>query len=269
MRYRMIAIDMDDTLLTDERTITPGTAEAIKQALDLGVVVTLATGRMFPSALPFASQLGLNVPLITYQGAVVKDMASESIMYERLVTPEISRRIIEIARAKNMHLQVYQDDILYSPEENDKIRQYAEIAGVPYTIEKDLYRLAERNFIKLLYFDEPEALDELARELRKEFGETAHITKSKPFFLEVMHPEANKGRAVLHLAETFGIDRSEIIGIGDSYNDLDLITVSGLGVAMGNAPDDIKQIADYVTLSNNEEGVRHVIETFILQSTTE
>ncbi|ERI03925.1 Cof-type HAD-IIB family hydrolase [Aneurinibacillus aneurinilyticus] len=263
--YRMIAIDMDDTLLTDDLTITPGTSDAIKQAIEAGVVVTLATGRMFPSALPFASQLELNVPLVTYQGAIVKDTKGETVMYERLVTPDISRRVIDIARTKNIHLQVYQDDILYSPEDNDKIRQYVKIAGVPYTVESDLHRLAERDCIKLLYFDEPKVLDELAEELRAEFGETAHITKSKPYFLEVMHPEANKGSAVLHFAKTLGIDRSEIIGIGDSYNDLDLIETAGLGVAMGNAPEAIKQIADYITFSNNEEGVRHVIEKFVLQ----
>jgi Cof subfamily protein (haloacid dehalogenase superfamily) len=264
--YRMIAIDMDDTLLTDERTITPGTIDAIKKAIDKGVIVTLATGRMFPSALPFASQLGLDVPLITYQGAIVKSMTGEPIMYDRYVTSEIARRIIDIAREKNMHLQVYQDDILYSPEDNEKIRSYSEISGVPYTIEEDLHRLAEHGFTKMLYYDEPEVIDKLEEELRKEFGDLAHITKSKPYFLEIMHPEANKGLAVLHLAETFGIDRSEIIGIGDSYNDLDLIEMAGLGVAMGNAPEDVKKIADYVTLSNNEEGVRHVIEKFVLQT---
>ncbi|WP_327860050.1 Cof-type HAD-IIB family hydrolase [Aneurinibacillus thermoaerophilus] len=264
----MIAIDMDDTLLTDTLTITPGTAEAIKKAIDVGVLVTLATGRMFPSALPFASQLGLNVPLITYQGAIVKDITGKNIMYERFVPSDISCRAIEIARQKNVHIQVYQDDILYSPEDNDKIRRYANVAGVPYTIEPDLYRLAKRDFIKLLYYDEPEALDALAKELNEEFGEAAYITKSKPYFLEVMHPEASKGQAILHLAKMFGIDRSKIIGIGDSYNDIDLIKVAGLGVAMGNAPEFIKQKADYVTRSNNEEGVRHVIEEFVLQKST-
>jgi Cof subfamily protein (haloacid dehalogenase superfamily) len=262
--YRMIAIDLDDTLLTDERIITPGTVEAIKRAMETGVLVTVATGRMFPSALPFASQLGLNVPLITYQGAVIKDMKGENVMYERYVSPALSRRLLDIANKKNLHLQVYQDDILYSAADNEKLRQYAEFAGVPYTVEPDLYKLTERDFIKLLIFDEPDMLDDLAEELRAEFGDTAYITKSKPFFLEIMHPEASKGRAILHLAQTFGIDRSEIIGIGDSYNDLDLLEVAGLGVAMGNAPDEIKQKADYVTLSNNEEGVRHVIEKFVL-----
>lgn len=262
--YRMVAIDMDDTLLTDELTITPGTVEAIAQAMEAGVVVTLATGRMFPSALPFASQLGLNVPVITYQGAVVKNLAGDAIMYERFVEPHLSRRLIEIAREKGLHLQVYQDDVLYSAVDNEKIQRYARIAGVPYTIEKDLDRLCERAFIKLLYYEEPTVIDRLADELQEEFGDTAHITKSKPYFLEVMHPEANKGRAVLHLARTLGIAQSDIIGIGDSYNDLDLIREAGLGVAMGNAPDDIKRLADYVTSSNNEEGVRHVLEKFVL-----
>ncbi|WP_047152877.1 Cof-type HAD-IIB family hydrolase [Aneurinibacillus tyrosinisolvens] len=262
--YRMIAIDLDDTLLTDDLTITPGTIKAIRQAMDAGVVVTVATGRMFPSAVPFASQLGINVPLITYQGALIKDIEGKETLYERLVSPEISRRLIELARRKNIHLQVYQDDTLYSAVDNDKIQEYAKFAGVPYKIEPDLEKLSERGFIKLLHFEDPEVLDVLAEELAQEFKEEAHITKSKSYFLEVMHPEANKGKAVLFLAERLGIEPAEIIGIGDSYNDLDLLEAAGLGVAMGNAPDAIKERADYVTLSNNEEGVRHVIEKFIL-----
>ncbi|WCK56214.1 Cof-type HAD-IIB family hydrolase [Aneurinibacillus sp. Ricciae_BoGa-3] len=264
--YKMIAIDLDDTLLNDDLMISPGTVKAIQEAVKQGVVVTIATGRMFPAARPFARQLGLNVPLITYQGALIKDMEEKHVMYERLVSPDISRRLIEIAREKNLHIQVYQDDILYTPSENDRIREYVTISKVPYTVEPNLERLADRGFTKVLFFEDPDYLETLQGELTKEFGARAHVTKSKAYFLEIMHPEANKGLALLHLAKQLNISQSEIIGIGDSYNDLDLLNCAGLGIAMGNAVDEVKEKADYVSLTNNNEGVRHVIQKFILQA---
>ncbi|RST74242.1 HAD family phosphatase [Siminovitchia acidinfaciens] len=264
--YKMIAIDLDDTLLTDQLIISRGTIEAIQQAVDAGIVVTIATGRMYSSAKKIARSLDLNVPLITYQGALVKEANGEDIHYERLIDPETAHQLIEFAKYEDLHLQVYQDDTLYSSSENKLLQQYANDVKVPYVIEPDLAKLAGRGFDKMLFIDAPDYLDKLQDELRSLFGQRAHITKSRPFYLEITHPEANKGLALLHLAGRLGIDRSEIIGIGDSYNDLDLIMSAGLGVAMGNAVDELKKQADYVTYSNNEEGVRHVIEKFIFQN---
>lgn len=261
--YKMIAIDLDDTLLTDQLLISRGTIEAIQKAVDLGIVVTIATGRMFSSAKQIARNLGLNVPLITYQGALIKDVTGQNVMYERLIDPYIANQLIDLAKRENLHLQVYQDDMLYSSSENELLQQYSRDVKVPYIIEPDLTKLANRGFAKALFIDAPDYLDKLQEELRAIFGEDAHVTKSKPFYLEVTHPEANKGSALLHLAESMGIDQSEIIGIGDSYNDLDLIKAAGLGVAMGNGVKELKDQADYITFSNTEEGVRHVIEKFI------
>ncbi|KMY54008.1 hydrolase [Bacillus sp. FJAT-27231] len=263
--YKMVAIDLDGTLLNDELVVSQGTIQAIQRAVEQGVVVTIATGRMFLSAKPFAKQLGLNVPLITYQGALIKDVEEKAVMYERLVPPHLAHDLINIAKKRNLHLQVYQDDVLYAASENDFIREYVEAAKVPYKVEPDLAKLASRGFQKALFIDAPEYIDELQAELRELFSGQANFLKSKSAYLEVTHPEADKGIALLHLAQELGIDRSEIIGIGDSYNDFDLVTTAGLGVAMGNAVQGLKDKADYISRSNNEEGVRHVIEKFILK----
>ncbi|KAA0965479.1 HAD family phosphatase [Sporosarcina sp. ANT_H38] len=263
--YKMIAIDLDGTLLTDDFMISPDTVKAIQKAVEIGVIVTIATGRMFPSAKQFAQQLGINVPLITYQGAIIKDTEEKEVMYERIIPPDIAQKLVDIACEKKIHLQVYQDDILYGASENDKLISYAEAVKVPYTIEPNLAKLAKHGFTKALFIEKPEYLDKLQGELRTLFGERAHIAKSKVDYLEVTHPEANKGSALLHLAEKLGIDRSEIIGIGDNHNDLELIKTAGLGIAMGNAVKELKDSADYISLTNNEEGVLHVIEKFVLE----
>ena len=202
---------------------------------------------MFTSAKLFAEQLGINVPLITYQGAIIKDIEEKEVLYQRLVSPDVAQKLVEISIEKNIHLQVYQDDMLYGAVENEELVTYAEGVKVPYTVEPNLHKLAEKGFTKALFIDSPEKLDVLQEELKVLFGNRAHIAKSKPHFLEVTHPEANKGLALLHLsAETLGIDQSEIIGIGDNHNDRELITTAGLGVAMGNAVQEMKDIADYV-----------------------
>jgi len=265
--YKMIAIDLDGTLLTDELMVSPDTVTAIQKAVGLGTIVTIATGRMFPSAKVFAQQLGINVPLITYHGAIIKDVNENEVMYERLISPNVAQNLVAIATEKQIHLQVYQDDILYSAWENEKLIAYSEEAKVPYTIEPDLAKLAKKGFTKALFIDNHDTLDILQDELQWLFGEQAHIAKSKKTYLEVTNTEANKGSALLYLAKKLGIDRSEIIGIGDNHNDIELIKTAGLGIAMGNAVKELKDIADYISLTNNDDGVLHVIEKFIINPT--
>jgi Cof subfamily protein (haloacid dehalogenase superfamily) len=150
--------------------------------------------------------------------------------------------------------------------DNDHIRAYSELSKVPYVIESDFRRVAILGSTKMLIIDEPETLDRLADELRTVFGSSLHITKSKPHYLEFLHPEATKGHALSYLAKHYRIPQEQTMAIGDSWNDHEMIQVAGLGVAMGNAVASLKQIADYITRSNNEEGVREVIEQFVLGS---
>lgn len=262
--YRLIATDIDDTLLTDDLVITEGTKAALAEAVRQGCVVTLATGRMHSSAVQIAGELELNVPIITYQGALIKNLLDGQVLYERLVPEEAALQIVDFAEERDLHLQGYVNDRLLAKEENDRIRKYSAITKVPYEIESDFRAVVKQGSTKMLIIDEPEVLDRLIPELRALLGETVHMTKSKPHYLEFVHPEASKGNALLFLAEHYGIPREETIGIGDSWNDRELIEAAGLGVAVANAVEALKDIADYVTLSNNEEGVRAVVEKFVL-----
>lgn len=266
-RYRLVATDIDDTLLTDDLMITEGTKAALAEAVRQGCVVTLATGRMHSSAVQIAGQLELNVPIITYQGALIKNLLDGEVLYERLVPEDAALAIVDFAKAHGLHLQGYVDDELLSMEENERIRKYSAVTKVPYCIEPDFRKVAAKGTAKLLIIDEPEVLDRLIPELRAVVGEKVHLTKSKPHYLEIVHPEASKGNALLHLAAHYGIPQEETIGIGDSYNDRELVEAAGLGVAVANAVEPLKAIADYITRSNNEEGVRAVVEKFILKQT--
>ncbi|MBP1930383.1 Cof-type HAD-IIB family hydrolase [Ammoniphilus resinae] len=264
MKYKMITIDVDDTLLNDDAEVTPQTIEALRAAVDLGVIVTLATGRMFASAKQIAKRIELNVPLITYQGSLVKNLLDEEVLYERNIPVEVGAFLFKYAMNHEIHLQGYYNDELISPMENQWLREYASLSRVPYRIEPDLAVLAGKSHTKLVFIDDPKKLDLVARDLAGLVGDQVHITKSKPHFLEIVHKEATKGHAVRFLADYFGCSLEQVIAIGDSWNDREMIEVAGLGVAMGNAVPALKDVADFVTKSNNEDGVRYVIERFVL-----
>lgn len=263
--YRLIAIDLDDTLLTDDLLVTEGTREAMREAISRGVKLTIATGRMFDSAQKIARQIGLNVPIITYQGSLIKNLLDESVLYERSVPPEIAQRLYAYCLEHGLHLQTYIDDKLISPEDNDKLRGYARLSSIPFVIEPDFGRLISHpHQTKLIIIDDPDRLTALMPELRELLGPDVHLTKSKPHFLEFLHNEGTKGHALRFLADHYGIPIEETIAIGDAMNDREMIEAAGLGVAMANAVPELKAVADYITLDNNEEGVRDVIEKFVL-----
>ncbi|WP_159885078.1 Cof-type HAD-IIB family hydrolase [Paenibacillus puerhi] len=264
--YKMIAIDIDDTLINDDKQVTEGTKQALEAALAKNVVVTLATGRMYASANALAAQLGLHVPLITYQGALVKTAMDGEVLYERYVPLEATRIVFDYCQSHDLHLQTYINDQLYVQESNEKAESYAALSKIPFIVEPDFAKLAQTPSLKLLIIDDPDKLDRAALELRELIGPGVHITKSKPYFLEIMHAEGTKGHALAHLAGHFGFDLEQVIAVGDSWNDHELLETAGLGVAVDNAVDSLKAIADYITLSNNEDGVKHVIDKFILQT---
>lgn len=263
--YKLIAIDIDDTLINDDKEVTPAVQKALEQAVAKDVVVTLATGRAYASAQAIARQTGLNVPIITYQGALVKNLLDEQVLYERYVPVDAAKKLLQYCLEHNLHLQTYIDDKLYTREENEKIIAYTTLNKTRFYVEPDFEKLIVQPTPKLLIIDEPDYLDQIAPVLRELLGDGVHITKSKPNFLEIMHKEGTKGEALEFLASHFGCDLSETIAIGDSWNDHEMLEAAGLGVAMGNAIPALKEIADYVTLSNNEDGVKHVIDKFILQ----
>lgn len=264
--YKLIAIDIDDTLINDNKEVTPATQTALEQAVAKDVVVTLATGRAYASAQAIARQTGLNVPIITYQGALVKNLMDEKVLYERYVPIEAARKLFEYCIEHNLHLQTYIDDKLYAREVNQHLIDYATLNGTQYHIESDFNKLIEQPTPKMLIIDDPAFLDELQPILRELLGDSVHITKSKPQFLEIMHKEGTKGAALTFLADYFNCDLKNAIAVGDSWNDHEMLEVAGLGVAMGNAIQPLKDIADYISASNNEDGVKEVIEKFILNA---
>lgn len=260
---KLIALDLDDTLLKDDLQISPRAKQAIINAVGQGVHVTLATGRMFQSALPFAEELGLDLPLITYQGALVK-YPDGRVIYHQPLPLDLAHELIDFLEPYGYHLNVYIDDELYIAENSPEGGRYAKVVRVPLHVCADLKNEIKKDPTKLLVISDEVKLDKLAEDLRAKYGDTLNITKSKSYFLEIAHAQTGKGRALAELAKSLNIAQESVMAIGDSYNDLDMLEYAGLGVAMENACPSAKKLAQYITKSNNDDGVAEAIEIFVL-----
>lgn len=263
---KLIAIDLDDTLLRNDLTISPRAKQAIFQATKAGAAITFATGRMFASALPFARELRLNLPLITYQGALVK-YAGGKVVYHKPLPLFLARKLVKFILPYGHHLNVYIDDELYMESASPEGQKYLNISKVPVHLVENLPEMIDRDPTKLLIIAEEPQVDALAADLRKAFGATVNITKSKPHFLEIGHRDATKGQALKSLTRSLGLQAAQVMAIGDSWNDIDMLEYAGIGVAMANAVAGVKEIADYITRNNDDDGVAEAIEKFVLNYT--
>lgn len=264
MTFRLIASDLDDTLLDSRCCISSRVKETIKRARDRGVYVTIATGRMYRSAVMFAEELEIDVPLITYQGALVKTSVTKEVMYHRTVPLELAKEVISHGESEGLAINLYVDDQLFVSKITPEAERYSAVIRVPVQAVGSLQRFLNQDPTKILMIGDEKRLDLLWAEEQEKFGDTLYITKSKPNFLEFTHPQATKGLALSAVAEHLGVAREEIIAFGDSFNDLELLRAAGFGVAMGNARDELKREADYVTASHDDDGVAAAIEKFVL-----
>ncbi|NLJ41752.1 MAG: HAD family phosphatase [Clostridiales bacterium] len=264
MSYRLIAIDLDDTLLGTDLKISPKNREAILAAVEQGVQVTIATGRMYISAVNFAVELGLDIPLITYQGGLIKESNSGDILYNQTLPVDICQKVIQACQAKGVHLQVYIDDEYYIESENEYSEFYGRNVGLKGVTVGSLDKFLDRRPNKLLIIDKPKRITEIWKEFSPIFGQDIEISASKPIFLEFTHKEATKGKALKYLSGLKDIPKDEIIAIGDGHNDVSMIDYAGLGIAMKNAPEEVRNSADYVTATNDEDGVAQAIYKFVL-----
>jgi len=271
MNIRLVATDLDDTLLRNDRTLSKRVIRAIYQAREQGVHVTFATGRMPASTRPYVEQLGIDVPIITYNGAMIQEALSGEVLYRKVIPVEIAREVVDWLLSQGSHLHVYRQDQVFVHKMNSWSREYSRAIRVPVE-EMDLLRLLEQEeegAEKILMFGENKALEAWGERIREKFSGQVHITRSKPHFLEIIHPEVNKGVALTALAKRLEIGQDEVMAIGDNLNDLEMIRYAGLGVAIGNARQEVKDVANAVTTSNEDDGVAQAIEQYVLKGRAE
>ena len=263
--YRMLAIDLDGTLLTPmpHKHITPRTHDVLCQTAQSGVAIVIATGQTVQVLRAICGDLPLSAPQIIENGALVVDLQRGAVLHEKLIPSEHILPTLDILRTFGLYRAYHTYERVYVDTNTPRARNWYRPPVPPVVEIEDVASLYPRKCIKVAGIGEESTLREKRRELERIFAGKLYVTQSSFDLLEFLHPAVSKVNALKAIATDLGIAPAEIVAIGDNHNDIGMIRYAGLGIAMGNAHDEVKAAADLVTLSNAEEGVAVVIEKLI------
>ncbi|MGB9615213.1 MAG: Cof-type HAD-IIB family hydrolase [Fervidobacterium sp.] len=252
---KVFIFDLDGTILNQKNEFPSETKELMLNIIKKGDKVIFATGRMHISAKKLLdSVFGSDIfPIVSYNGAVVY-IPKKGFVFEKTLDLQTAHKVIDFFRSKNVHVQSYIDDILITEKDDDEIKLYAKHADVPYTVVEDLKSI-KKPPIKMLGIGDPELLDSFMPDLKNIVYQKANVFKSFSIFLDIVPSDANKGIALKFLAEHLGFELKNTVVFGDNENDLFMFEVAGTKIAVANAVEKLKEVADFVSKSNEENGV--------------
>ncbi len=272
MNGKLIAIDMDGTLLNSQNKISSKNILAINKASELGVQVVLCTGRIFTSALYYANALKLNTPIIACNGAFIAEKNKSKAIYKNPISMECSKKVIDMAEREGMYYHFYDDSKFYARELTKTVENYYR-----WNIDKDdkdrlniniidnPMHIVEREKINVYKFVFVEDDGEKLIRFRSKLSQIEGIEVSSSWWnnMEIMNKGVSKGNALSVLCKLLNIDSQNVMAIGDNENDIPMLKFAGTGIAMGNGEDIVKEMADYVTDTNDNDGVANAINKFI------
>ena len=264
--YRLLAIDLDGTLLSPrpQKQITERTRQAIFQAVEAGLTIVIATGQNLAVLQSICGDLPLNGPQIIENGAVIADIHSGQIYHHKHVPAQYILPVLELLHNSGFYRAYHTIHRVFVDRDTPRAREWYR-PPVPPAIEvDDIAGLYPLPCIKIVGIAEEERIRARRNEFERLFEGQLYVTQSSFDLIEFLHPDVSKGNALQAIAADLGIAAEEVVAIGDNHNDLGMLRFAGLGVAMGNAHGEVKAEADYVTLSNAEDGVAVVIEEIIL-----
>ncbi|WP_099468021.1 Cof-type HAD-IIB family hydrolase [Konateibacter massiliensis] len=268
MAYEMLVLDIDGTLTNSKKEISQTTKEAIKAIQARGHHVVLASGRPTPGILPIAKELKLEEfggYILSFNGAKVINCQTGDVIFQNTLPPEMLSQVYEAAVEEKVGIVTYDDTSIITASEIDEyMEKESKINHMPIKKVEDFISYVDYPINKCLITGEPVYLAEVEKRMKARFGDKLSIYRSEPFFLEIMPLHIDKAHSLEKLLDTLHMSREQMISCGDGYNDLTMIQYAGKGVAMANAQKEIREAADYITLSNDEDGVAHVIDKFML-----
>jgi Cof subfamily protein (haloacid dehalogenase superfamily) len=265
LKYKLIVTDLDDTLLRSDRTISERSKQTISRAREKGIIVALATGRMYPSAVPYAKELGLTGPMPCCQGAEIADIETGRPISIIGIPRKLAGEALRFIESKGLYAQYYSIDDYYFERKSEQSEYYRVMAGVQgKPMGRKLSEAVDFDPIKILVISEPDLIRRAYEEASELFMGRLCIAISKPRYLEITHPRANKGAAVEALAAMHKVRREQVMAVGDALNDLPMLQYAGLGVAVENADEQVKAQAGALTASNELDGVARAIERYAL-----
>lgn len=264
MNYKLIAVDIDGTLLNSNGEISPYTIECIHKCHNNGIKFVLSTGRPLVGVLELLDKINIDIPIITFNGSEVLKGKSKEIIYQNNLNSNDSKYIFQLGLTKVDLVVAWVDNQLYVNTNNSKADFYANIANTKFNLIQDIEKLFIKGSNKILWYDNESTIQKLSIEISSIIPNSTNFHTSRPYFLEFVDKNSSKAIAMQKLGEYFNINSSEMIAIGDGFNDISMIKYAGLGVAMGNSPLEVKNISNFVTKTNDEDGVAYAITKFVL-----
>lgn len=266
MNYKMLVVDMDDTLLTDNHEISRENKEMLLRAQEMGVYVVLASGRPTSAMIEFAKELQCDVNnsfMISFNGSVITDLKEDKILFEHSLTKEQIHSLYDFSQQNNTHIITYIDGQIISERHSEYIDIEKNITGLKLNIVSSFKDTVTTSAVKCILLEEPEYLKSVESVLKAAMPDLS-ICMSKPFFLEAAPNGIDKGASIKILAEKLNIQQTEIIAVGNAGNDLTMVQYAGLGVWVDNVDAELRHHADVIVASNNDHGVAEVVRRFIL-----
>lgn len=267
--YKLIVTDIDDTLLNSKEVVSEKTRQTIEKCIERGVKVILASGRPDFGMLHFVEDLKLNSYdnyLLSYNGAKLANLSTGEVVYDKMLDVDRIKFLIDKSSEMGVDILTYQDGKVLTNKQNPYAEWEANALKTELVVDENLKDLIKEKAAKVIMLAEPERAKVLREELDAQIGSEYEVAMSKPFFVEVNDKGISKGKALEFLCDLINTDKSEMIALGDGLNDLSMIEFAGLGVAMGNANPLLKEKADYISKSNDEEGWSYAVEKFVLNN---
>lgn len=269
MSKKVLVLDLDGTLTNSKKIITPKTKKALMKMQEQGHMVVLASGRPTPGITPLARELELEKNggyILSYNGGQITNCQTGQVVYQKTLPPEVVPDLFELADKLNIGLISYEKDAIITGMNYDQyIDIEKNITKLPVKHIENIGEYIDFPVNKCLGMADPDIAAGAEKEYEKMFGKTLCISRSEPFFIEITPMGIDKAASLKRLCRITGCSRENMIACGDGYNDVSMIEYAGLGVAMENAQDAVKEAADYITSSNDEDGVAKVIYKFILR----
>lgn len=266
-KYKMLVLDLDDTLLSDDYSISHRNKEMLIKAQEMGIKVVLASGRPTPAMTKYADELRLDYfdsYMISFNGAVVTSMKNKEVLFETTLTQKEIHSLYDFSVENNVHIITYSHKGVVSETESEYIDVELKLTGIPHHKVQSFKREITTTAAKCILLEHPDYLKSVERKLKTERTDLS-VARSKPFFLEVMPQGIDKAASIDRLANMLDIKQSEVIAVGNAGNDLSMVKYAGLGIWVDNVSDDFRHEADFVVASNNDDGVAEVVERFILK----
>lgn len=269
MKYKLLVLDVDGTLLNDAKEISKRTLATLRKVQQMGVRIMLASGRPTYGLLPLAKQLELGTYegfILSYNGGQIISAKTGEVIFEKRISPEMLPYLEKKANKNGFAILTYDENrVVANDTDNEHVRQEAEINGMVTDRQEEFSIAVDFAPCKvMLVSDNEEALVGLEEHWRRRLAGVLDVFRSEPYFLEVVGCSVDKANSLAALMSRLDIQTDEVMALGDGVCDVTMLQMAGLGVAMGNAPDSVKRCADFITLSNNEDGVAVAVEKAIL-----